>query len=188
MQKFIDKKLVDTKLIGAYEDFPNIDKMNDEAPREEWGSYNGEPQGPYSRLLVLKLLDVMTMDRYAFITNRVGGSIAVGDLTAKCKIRRQLQGPHVVPIVTCHSILWKTKHNPHGKRPDFRVVKWIELKGDRALPQAETPKLIDGTEAPTAAPAAAVATSAPEIPEAPPIGTPVKDLSLQEEMQDRLPF
>ena len=56
---------------------------------------NGQPQGPYSRALILKLLSLETMDRYAFVTKSLGGQIAIGDLSDKVRIRRRLQGPYV---------------------------------------------------------------------------------------------
>ena len=58
--------------------------MNEAAPRSEWGiGLNGQPQGPYSRALILKLLSLETMDRYAFVTKSLGGQIAIGDLSDK---------------------------------------------------------------------------------------------------------
>ena len=103
VQKFVGKKLIDTIVVPDDEKIPDVDAMNEAAPREEWGTgLNGKPRRALRRVLVLKLLDAATMDRFAFITSSVGGSIAVGDLSAKCKIMRQLQGPQRAPVVTCN--------------------------------------------------------------------------------------
>src|SRR5258708_36694264 len=60
VQKFVGKKLVDTIILPTRGKFPDIDKMNEAAPREEWGTdLNGKPVGPYVRVLVLKLLDAL---------------------------------------------------------------------------------------------------------------------------------
>src|SRR5262245_29841494 len=61
VQKFVGRQLVDTIPIGPHDAFPDIDVMNAEAPRSEWGTgLNGEPKGPYTKLLILKLLDLET--------------------------------------------------------------------------------------------------------------------------------
>ena len=118
--------------------------MNEAAPKDEWGiGLNGQPQGPFTHMLILKFLDAETFDRYAFVTNSQGGGVAVGDLTDKCKIARRINGPNVTAVVTCHSTRWQTKFNPHGKRPDFRVERWMPLDGDKQLAKpTEPPKSI----------------------------------------------
>ena len=59
MQKFVGKKLITSFVVPPHDPIPNLDKMNDEAPQEEWGvnPFNGKPQGPWSYILALKLLD-----------------------------------------------------------------------------------------------------------------------------------
>jgi hypothetical protein len=51
--------------------------MNEKAPKEEWGvDFDGKtPKGPYTLVLVLKLLDPVNMDRFAFVTARLEDSI-----------------------------------------------------------------------------------------------------------------
>jgi short chain dehydrogenase len=149
VQKFVNQQLVDTKIIAPHADFPDIAAMNEAAPKDEWGiGLNGQPQGPFTHVLILKFLDAKTYDRYAFVTNSQGGGVAVGDLTDKCKIARRINGPNVTAVVTCHSTRWVTKFNPHGKRPDFRIA-WggqaIAVKGDVAK-AADIRRLFDETE------------------------------------------
>ena len=177
VQKFVGNKLVDMEIVPPEKSFPDLEERNNAAPREEWGTdFNGNPQGPWSRVLALKLLDPNTLDRFAFVTSSVGGSIAVGDLSGKVKIMRQLRGPAVSPVVTCQTRLMKTRFNPHGvKRPDFPVIRWIALGGDGGggLPKPEPMKTI-----PAALPLGEPVT----------LGAPVTPPSLKEEVADEVPF
>jgi hypothetical protein len=164
VQKFVNKQLVDTKIVAPHADFPDIQAMNEAAPKDEWGvGLNGQPQGPFTHTLILKFLDAKTYDRYAFVTNSQGGGVAVGDLTDKCKIARRINGLNVTAVVTCHSTRWQTKFNPHGKRPDFRVERWMALDGDKQLTKpTESLKSITP-------PAAEPSTSTAEAEASPPI-------------------
>ena len=93
MQKFVGKKLMDYHRGAAADKFPDVDAMNEAAPREEWGpDLNGKMVGPYARILVLKLYDASTMDRYVFVTGTLGGMIAFGDISDKIKLIRRLKG------------------------------------------------------------------------------------------------
>ena len=47
VQKFVNKQLIDTKIVAPHADFPDIAAMNEAAPKDEWGiGLNGQPQGP----------------------------------------------------------------------------------------------------------------------------------------------
>jgi hypothetical protein len=174
MQKFVEQKLVDTIVVPDNERMPDVAAMNEAAPREEWGTdLNGNPVGPYVRVLVLKMLDAKTMDRFAFVTSSVGGSIAIGDLSDKTKVMRRLNGPNVAPVVSCSTTNFKTRYSMR-KRPDFRVLRWIALGGDGGgLPKPE--------------PAKSLAAPRP-VKKALDIGTPVAEPTLKQETGDEVPF
>jgi hypothetical protein len=188
VQKFVGKKLMDTKIVPPREKFPDVDKMNEDAPREEWGTdFNGKPSGPYVRVLVLKLLDARTMDRYVFVTKSIGGMIAFGDISDKIKLIRRLKGANATAVITCESgVRMKSQYNPHGvPRPHFRIVRYVRLGGETAaLPPAQVKALPPSTSA------ASPTTSAPPTSAAPPIlDLPtVPQASLREEMADEVPF
>jgi hypothetical protein len=143
------------------ENFPDLDELNASAPREEWSTnLNGVLVGPFVRILVLKLLDAVTMDRFAFVTKSIGGSIAVGDITDKIKIMRRLRGGNVTAVVSCRSVTMKSSYNPRGvPRPDFKVLRWIALAAAPETVAASTPPK-------TIAPAATAAEAPPTVPEA----------------------
>jgi hypothetical protein len=150
VQKFIQQKLVDTKIVPPNENMPDIERMNEEAPKEEWGTdLNGNPAGPYSRVLVLKFIEEPALTRFAFVTQSIGGSIAVGDLCDKIKIMRRLHGPEVTAIVSPQTTLFKTRFGVR-KRPNFEVVAWRKLGGEGGgkLPAAPQPLTLGTTVAP----------------------------------------
>jgi hypothetical protein len=144
VQKFVGKQLVETIIVPPHANFPDIQDMNERAPKEEWGvGLDGKPQGPFTHMLILKFVDIKSYERYAFVTNSMGGGVAVGNLTDKCKIARRAHGPNVTAVITCHSTRWQTKFNQSGKRPDFQVERWVILDGDKQLAKpTEAPKAI----------------------------------------------
>jgi hypothetical protein len=215
VQKFVGRKLLDTIIVPDGESVPNLKEMNDAAPREEWGvDLNNNPVGPYTLVLVLKLINGLTLDRFAFITNSVGGSIAIGDLSDKTRIMRRFRAPNVSAVVSLGVTTFRTNFGPK-KRPDFRIVRWTRLSPD-VLPgpdrsiAAPTPAVgryepvatptIAPVDQPAPAPAAgtpaaapaAAAQSAPALAaavrEGVTLGMPVDPPSLKEEMADDLPF
>jgi hypothetical protein len=137
VQKFVSKKLVDYFVVPPHDPIPDLKKMNAEAPQEEWGvDFNGKPQGPWTYVLVLKLRDVNTLDKYAFITKSNGGSIAFGDITEKIKWVRRLKGKNMTAVVVCeHGVRFKSTYNPQGVlRPSFRIVKHVRLADEDDSP------------------------------------------------------
>jgi hypothetical protein len=163
IQKFVGQRLVDTIVVADGEKVPDIAAMNEQAPREQWGAdFQGNPAGPYTLVLVLKLLDPTNMERFAFITSSKGGAIGVGDLSDKVKIMRRFRGPGVVPVVSCSTTAFRiARLNVTRKRPDFRVVRWITL-GDSggSLSAPKSPK-------PLAAPASVEKPATPKPAEPP---------------------
>ena len=139
VQKFVAQKLVDTIVVPDNEKMPDVAAMNEAAPREEWGTdLNGNPVGPYVRVLVLKMLDANTMDRFAFVTSSVGGSIAVGDLSDKTKVMRRLNGANVTPVVSCSITNFKTRFSLKSVREhqaglqSFRSMRRIDARRKNA--------------------------------------------------------
>jgi hypothetical protein len=201
VQKFVDKRLVDQILVPSGENVPDITELNEKAPRHEWGTgFSGQPEGPYSLVLVLKLLDAKTMDRFAFVTKSKGGAIAVGDLSDKCKIMRRFRGPETSPVVSCSVAAFRiARLNKTLKRPDFRIIRWINSGnlggGGERLPPPEPRKPPAAVEpAPSQTPAPPARPSVTEalsmFAGAPPtaLGEPVREPTLREEMNDEVPF
>jgi CHC2 zinc finger/Toprim domain len=80
IQRWHDAKPAETIVIGPHEKFPDVRKMNDEVPKEEWiEGPDGQPRGPWQAQHLFYLLDPVTMDRFTFPTGTVGGSMAARD-------------------------------------------------------------------------------------------------------------
>jgi hypothetical protein len=170
--------------------FPNIEEMNNKAPREEWGEGpDGKPCGPYQGQHVLYLLDLETMDKYTYPTSTVGGRIAIRDLRDKLCFMRKLRGPDVYPVVTLSDTFFPTRFGGR-QRPHFVIKQpggWVRLGGggEGGEVQAVTPpsspatpqQALDQFAKPAAKPAPQT-----DLPL-----TTVETPTLGEEMNDALP-
>jgi hypothetical protein len=193
VQKWVGGKLAEPPIVvPAGEHAPDIDEMNEKAPKEEWGlDFNDNPAGPYKLVLVLKLMSEVGLDRLAFLSQSKGGGVGIGDLTDKIKFMRRQSGPDVVPVVSLRTAPWPIKRlKVVKKRPHFHIVRWIKLGGGGVKlptpePSAELPApRWTGPPAPAQAPLAPAQAPAASVP----IGTPVREPTLQEEMKDSIPF
>jgi hypothetical protein len=93
VQKWIDQLPVETRFLEPGEKFPDIEELNQIAPRNEWSDGpDGKQRGPWQAQYVLYLLDLETMSRFTFPTGTVGGQIAVRELVDKTKWMRRRTG------------------------------------------------------------------------------------------------
>jgi hypothetical protein len=193
VQKFVGKKRIDSIVVPPGERWPDVDAMNEAAPREEWSNdLNGNPRGPYVRVLLLKLVDLISLTRYVFVTQSGGGGAAIGDLADKVRIMRRFRGPGVVPEISLSKTLFSPKF--HRNRPDFIVTKWLRFgasDGGSLPPVKPTPELPPAND--NTQPASAQAVN--DTPRTPPVTTPtqvkietVEEPSLAEELKDAVPF
>jgi hypothetical protein len=168
VQKWQDQKPVKTIILEPHQKFPDIKKMNEETPKEEWiEDDKGNVRGPYQAQHIVYLLDLKTMDKFTYPTGTIGGAIAVGELVRKINWIRKLRGRNVHAIVKLDKTWWPTSHGGRF-RPHF-VARWVRLGGDggevEALPSPAHPT-----------------TSQPELPL-----NEVKEPSLAEDMNDEIP-
>ena len=206
IQKFIDKKLLDTIPVPDGEK-ANVTELNEKAPRAEWGpDLSGKIVGPYKLVLVLKLMNIVTLDLFAFVTDSVGGGIAIGALSDKAKIVRRMNGPNVSPVITLGSGTFKSKDFGLVKCPELRIVRWVALNGaagalskPAAAPAIEKPATTDvpaTTNAPTTvpttptnAPPTAPMVSGLPLRTVPPINlSTVEEPTLKQEKDSDVPF
>jgi hypothetical protein len=69
---------LETIHLEAHQKFPDIEKMNEETPKEEWVEGPDEQKrGPWQSSHVLYLLNTASMDRFSYPTSTVGGRIAI---------------------------------------------------------------------------------------------------------------
>lgn len=136
VQKWIDGMPVETRILAPGEKFPDLDALNEAAPKSEWREGpNGKMHGPHQSQYIVHLLDPKTMDRFSFATGTVGGGIAVRELRDKVTWMRRLRGQNVFAVVTLADRHMKTRFGGR-QRPHFNVTRWITLGTDdtTALP------------------------------------------------------
>jgi hypothetical protein len=145
LQKWEDKKPIETKSIAAGELFPDVDAMNEKIPRKEWvDGPNGEPhaQGPYQTTSVFYFVDLKTMDQYSFPapTVTIGSSIAVRELRKTIVWMQKYRGANVYPIVKLSKTWMKTRYAGGGRmRPHFEILRWVRLGGESVEAEALPP-------------------------------------------------
>jgi hypothetical protein len=137
-QKWIDDNPAETRILGPDEYFPDIEKLNAEAPPEEWREKFGRKVGPWQNSVVLYLLDPKSMEGFTFVTSAIGGFRAIDELKGHVRRARMMQGANVYPIVTLADTHMRTQFGGR-QRPRFKVVRFITL-GGAARPLLEPAK------------------------------------------------
>jgi hypothetical protein len=146
VQKWLDQHPVETMILEPHQKFPDIEKMNEETPKEEWGEGpDGQMRGPWQGQHILRLVDLATMDKYTFPTGTVGGRIAICELREKTMwTRRYYRANNVYPTVKLAKTWMNTRFGGRW-RPHFQIdpTGWIRLGGEggemEALPPSPTP-------------------------------------------------
>ena len=172
VQKWINRLPVETRILEPREKFPDIEELNQNAPRSEWSDGpDGKSCGPWQAQRVVYLLDLKTMDRFTFPTGTHGGQAAVRDLVDKIKWMRKLRGAYVYPIIRLSDAFMPTRFG--GRQgPHFEIKRWVSFAPDeKALPAP----LGSNT---------AIEHSTQKAPEQP---RSVEPLTLSEAMNDEIP-
>jgi hypothetical protein len=159
VQKWEDRRPVETNTLEPGQKFPDLEEMNAKVPQSEWIEGDGKPRGPWQAQHILYLVDLKTMDKYTYPTGTTGGRIAVGDLREKLVWMRRMRGPNVYPAVILSDTFMKTRFGGR-QRPHFRIVRWVRLGGGGVEVEALPP---------------------------PATQTPMPESSLAEELNDDLP-
>ena len=146
VQKWKDGVPEETIILEPGQKFPDVEKMNEAAPRAEWvEGPDGKMRGPWQAQHIVYLLNLETMDRYSYPTGTVGGGIAVRELVDKTKWMRRLRGENVHPVVVLSDVFMNTRFGGR-QRPSFVIKRWIDLGGDNKTLPAPSPALIEHVE------------------------------------------
>jgi hypothetical protein len=125
---------------------PNIDALNEAAPREEWVEKFGKMVGPYEYALVLYLIDPETLAPFTYVTSTAGGGQAIGNLREATRLARRIRGSNVYPRVRLADEYMRTAYGGR-QRPAFDVVGYEVLRGgDNTTLAPAAPKQIEHTE------------------------------------------
>jgi hypothetical protein len=202
LQCWKDKDLLDVIVEQPNEPLPDVDGLNAQIPKQEWGlDLNGNPRPPWSLNWVVYLLDPATASTYTFINSTVGARIAVERLEDKVRWMRTLRGANVAPIVKLDARPMKTKvPGVLKQRPEFTVLEWRDL-GDGPTPVmlehkggGDAALQIEHQPAAPEKPAIAQGKIGPDVIKRPGkpapkdgVGKKVKPPSVAEEIDDGLP-
>jgi hypothetical protein len=126
VQKWIDQKPVETRILGPEQYFPDVERMNAEAPPAEWRDHYGVKKGPWEKSYVVYLLCPESMQGYTYPTSTVGGMRAVSDLKDNVKRARLLRGENVYPLVTLGDAHMPSAYGGR-QRPSFKIVKFVPI-------------------------------------------------------------
>jgi len=125
---------------------PDINALNDAAPREEWTEKFGKMVGPYQYALVLYLIDVVTLAPFTFVTSTAGGGQAVGNLREATRLARRIRGPGFYPRVRLADEFMRTAYGGR-QRPSFDIVGYEVLRGgDNTTLAPAAPRQIEHVE------------------------------------------
>jgi hypothetical protein len=167
VQRWESGRPIKTIILEPHQNFPDIEMMNEEVPREQWvEGPDGHPRGPWQAQHILYLVDLETLEKYTYPTGTAGGVIAVGELVEKLVWMRRLKGPNVYPAVVLTDTFMKTRFGGR-QRPYFKIVRWVRLGGEG-----------DAAEALPPPPTTPAAQAVPLVP--------VQEPSLSEEMNDSI--
>jgi hypothetical protein len=198
IQRWENKKPVETLILSLDGPLPNVDAMNAAIPKEQWEKIGsgGELSAPCQHSAVIYVVDPVTAESYTIANSTWGMWICYEDIVDRIKTMCRLRGGMVKPIVRLSRRKMKTTHGVK-QRPHLEVVRWVKFGNPT---EAVTPPTQPALPAPSTQPATPVleakpATQAPATPPAkvapsPPVdfGEPVEPVTLGEEMNDEIPF
>jgi hypothetical protein len=148
VQKWCDGQPVETRILEPGEKFPDVERMNQETPKDEWTEGpDGKLRGPWQAQHILYLLDPQTMDKYTFPTGTAGGRIAIRELLEKLLWMRRLRGPGVYPVVLLSDTFMRTRFGGR-QRPSFKIVRWVRLGGEGGQVEALPPQTTSQSDLP----------------------------------------
>jgi hypothetical protein len=162
LQRWKDKLPVETIVKQPGVPLPDVEALNAEIPESEWEMGLSGKRPPWAKQHVVYLLNPQDGSEYTFISSTTGAAIAVERLRDKTKNIRMLRGDRYVPVVTLTSKLMQTRFGSK-LRPDFTTQEWRALRAPNRV---------------SAQPVAAIEH----------VGSKVEEPSLDEEMNDELPF
>jgi hypothetical protein len=124
---------VDTQVLGADEKFPDIEALNNKAPRNEWSDKFGKKKGPWQTAMVVYLLDEQTMGLLTYVADTVGGLRAVRELRESTRLARKVRGSAVFPVVTLGDEFMPTQYGGR-QRPSLKIKRYVPI-GEQAQPR-----------------------------------------------------
>jgi hypothetical protein len=117
-----NNKPVEHRITQPGQAHPWREDLGDDDQTEWERGLGGLPSDPWRDTRYLYLLNPRTGKAYTFVTDSVGGRMAVGELKDAIMTVRQAQ-PGALPVVQLATSSMKTKYGIKP-RPDFKIVDW----------------------------------------------------------------
>lgn len=139
-QKWLDGRPAETRPVAPDECFPDVERLNEEAPKTEWREKFGVMRGPWQNTIAVYLFDAKSAKGFTFPTSTAGGFRAVSELKGRVRNARMVQGVgNIYPVVTLSAVHMNTAYGGR-QRPQFKVQRFISL-GGAVRPLLEQAKL-----------------------------------------------
>ena len=112
---------------------PDENTLNENIPISEWEKGpDGLPRPPWSHVVVIYGIDIVTGAPYTYISATTGGHIAYDQLMQAIEGMRLLRGGSVLPLVELGERPMRTRFGDKS-RPAFNIVSWKEPASLTAL-------------------------------------------------------
>jgi hypothetical protein len=146
------------------------DELNAAIPKEQWPiGLTGQPEAPWKPVYAVHLLRIRDGGLFVLEHDTTGQRICIGQFSEQVEVMRRLRG-NVLPIVRLGNKPMKTKFGLR-LRPHLEIVAWRQISGDGTpAPQIEPPKNSGSSTEPAE------------------IGKPVKPMTTEEALNDKIPF
>jgi hypothetical protein len=101
----------------------DVDALNDKIPASKWEKdRSGNPRKPWSKAVVVELVNPSTYERYRFANNSTGAYIAYDELRDCIESRIEIEGEKADPVVELGSAMMPTRHGKDVPRPVFALT------------------------------------------------------------------
>jgi hypothetical protein len=135
---------IESRVLGPGEKIPDLKKLNNETPQEEWRmGPSGQMEGPFQFQYLIYLFDEKTSARYTWATSTIGGAICVRDCVERTNFMRKYKGARVHARVKLFNTFMNTRFGGR-QRPQFIYMpNWVRLgesEETAALPGPEQVK------------------------------------------------
>jgi hypothetical protein len=117
---------LETRILADDAFFPDVERMNEEAPKSERRMAFGKEVGPYEKAHVLYLLEPSSMAGFTYIASTDGGFRAVSELMDAIKRARLLGDQYLFPVVHLTDTHMPTQYGGR-QRPQFKIVRWVPI-------------------------------------------------------------
>jgi hypothetical protein len=119
---------IESRVLGPGEKIPDLKKLNDETPREEWREGpSGQMEGPYQFQHLVYLFDENTSARYTWATSTIGGAICVRDCAERTNFMRKYKGARVHARVKLSNVFMSTRFGGRQRPAFIYSPNWVRL-------------------------------------------------------------